>query len=33
MTQVNTYKQVLNQLTTNWLNDAYIRKATCDNEV
>ena len=26
MAKYNTYKQVLNQLTTNWYNDAYILK-------
>ena len=31
MTQVNnTYKQVLDQLANNWLQDAYICLATCE---
>lgn len=32
MTITNTYKQVLDQLTTNWYNDAYIQNATCEND-
>lgn len=30
MAKYNTYKQVLDQLTNNWLQDAYIPKATCE---
>ena len=30
MTLTNTYKQVKNQLSNNWLQDAYICKATCE---
>lgn len=30
---MNTYKQqVLDQLTTNWYNDAYIFETTCEND-
>ena len=32
MILTNTYKQVLDQLTNNWYNDAYIVKTTCEND-
>ena len=33
MTITNTYKKVLNKILDNaWYNDAYIWKATCEND-